>query len=194
MHHLLYCEVPKAGSSSWRRWILELRLLSPNASTGRNPTVNLLSEEDAIRVLLALDVVKFVFVRNPFSRALSAYLQKHVGVDLDDRVRRAWVCPRPGPPQQHACPAPGVFQMALPLSSSVAANHDAPLLAVFSWLQSMFHLTEEEFAREWENGTKIMSFTTFMKNVVGALRSQGVYTEQHIARQVWYSLSKTHLP
>ncbi|CAI5963106.1 unnamed protein product [Closterium sp. NIES-65] len=91
---VVYCFVPKAACTSWKVWFrqqLSKRLGSmksygvPERIIVHNPQQSGLSimgygfeEHDNIRFLTRPDFFKFSFVRNPFTRIASAYLNKHV--------------------------------------------------------------------------------------------------------------------
>lgn len=47
------------------------------------------TEAKAIRALTRRDLFKFVVVRNPFSRVVSGYLQKHIAIE-PPRTRKQW--------------------------------------------------------------------------------------------------------
>ena len=79
--HLLYCHVPKVGSTFWSR-VLDIIIRNRNISNPfdiadqyvkRNVMLNIGNHE-----INTTDWIKFLFVRNPYERLLSAYLDKFV--------------------------------------------------------------------------------------------------------------------
>ncbi|GJP85608.1 hypothetical protein CLOP_g15712 [Closterium sp. NIES-67] len=97
---LLYCAIPKAACTSWKMWLRQQR----NDSDAHNPRSTHLparshlpvlwfgmAEPEAIRAVTRRDLVRFVFVRQPFSRAVSAFENKHVQAEGGGRgKRRFW--------------------------------------------------------------------------------------------------------
>ncbi|CAI5528137.1 unnamed protein product [Closterium sp. Naga37s-1] len=97
---LVYCELQKVGSTSWKFWIRQQHHHPhPNqfpeaqlpATSNITEVWYSLSEPDAIRAITRTDYTRFVFVRQPFTRIVSAYLNKHVtGGGPKDYGRRFW--------------------------------------------------------------------------------------------------------
>ncbi|GJP34520.1 hypothetical protein CLOM_g18958 [Closterium sp. NIES-68] len=97
---LLYCWVPKVACTSWKVWIRQQHhdthsndLLSTHRPFASNISEvwYALNEPDAIRAITRPDLLKFVFVRQPFARIVSAYLNKHVaGGGPDGWGRKFW--------------------------------------------------------------------------------------------------------
>ncbi|CAI5978027.1 unnamed protein product [Closterium sp. NIES-65] len=97
---LLYCAVPKAACTSWKIWFRQQRNDSDahNARTTHLPARSHLpvlwfgmTEPEAIRAVTRRDLVRFVFVRDPFSRVVSAFVNKHVQAESGGwGKRRFW--------------------------------------------------------------------------------------------------------
>ncbi|GJP68294.1 hypothetical protein CLOP_g25024 [Closterium sp. NIES-67] len=84
---LIYCFVEKVACTSWKMWLRAAHGFSNITDYNYTHHAQLngltlmyrdLDEDDAIRQLTRRDLVKFVFVRNPFSRLLSAHADKLV--------------------------------------------------------------------------------------------------------------------
>ncbi|CAI5974000.1 unnamed protein product [Closterium sp. NIES-65] len=84
---LIYCFVEKVACTSWKMWLRAAHGFSNLTDYNYTHHAHLngltlmyrdLDEDDAIRQLTRRDLVKFVFVRNPFSRLLSAHADKLV--------------------------------------------------------------------------------------------------------------------
>ncbi|CAI5980672.1 unnamed protein product [Closterium sp. NIES-64] len=97
---VFYCAVPKAACTSWKMWMRQQHH-DPNAADRSSvhrpyrshlPAVWFgMSEPEAIRAVTRRDLVRFVFVRNPFSRLVSAYMDKVVqGEGIGMRIRIGW--------------------------------------------------------------------------------------------------------
>ncbi|CAI5512889.1 unnamed protein product [Closterium sp. Naga37s-1] len=97
---VFYCAVPKAACTSWKMWMRQQHH-DPNAADRASvhrpyrshlPAVWFgMSEPEAIRAVTRRDLVRFVFVRNPFSRLVSAYMDKVVqGEGIGMRIRIGW--------------------------------------------------------------------------------------------------------
>ncbi|CAI5505856.1 unnamed protein product [Closterium sp. Naga37s-1] len=97
---MVYCAVQKVGCTSWKVWIRQQhhhpnpnQLLDTHLPATSNVTEvwYSLSEPDAIRAITRTDYTRFVFVRQPFTRIVSAYLNKHVaGGGPDGFGRQFW--------------------------------------------------------------------------------------------------------
>ncbi|XP_075934161.1 carbohydrate sulfotransferase 8-like [Anarhichas minor] len=82
-YKLLYCQVPKAGCSNWKRTLIVLAGLAPNAQSIQHDTVH---EGHYLRELNTFDrkgimhrletYTKVMFVREPLERMVSAYRDK----------------------------------------------------------------------------------------------------------------------
>ncbi|XP_068587962.1 carbohydrate sulfotransferase 8-like [Cebidichthys violaceus] len=82
-YKLLYCQVPKAGCSNWKRTLIVLAGLAPNAQSIQHDTVH---EGNYLRKLHTFDrkgithrletYTKVMFVREPLERMVSAYRDK----------------------------------------------------------------------------------------------------------------------
>ncbi|CAH0394765.1 unnamed protein product [Bemisia tabaci] len=84
-HKLLYCYVPKVACTNWKRVLMVLSGLSNSSDASAIPadvahkpgTITRLSDLDPEEAQLLLDTyTKFIFVRHPFERLLSAYRNK----------------------------------------------------------------------------------------------------------------------
>ncbi|XP_038077133.1 carbohydrate sulfotransferase 11-like [Patiria miniata] len=97
-HRLLYCNIPKVASTSWLRIFLALKGVLANAYDGDQQFV----QKDAASSLRLLSsygrhemetilrtYTKFVFVRNPFTRILSAFRNK-LDPKLSHEGHRLW--------------------------------------------------------------------------------------------------------
>ncbi|GJP48622.1 hypothetical protein CLOM_g7913 [Closterium sp. NIES-68] len=94
---MVYCAVQKVGCTSWKVWIRQQhhhpnpnQLLDTHLPATSNVTEvwYSLAEPDAIRAITRTDYTRFVFVRQPFTRVVSAYLNKHVAGGGPDRFGR----------------------------------------------------------------------------------------------------------
>ncbi|CAI5511212.1 unnamed protein product [Closterium sp. Naga37s-1] len=79
---MAYCGIPEVASTTWLQWIRAQSGL-PYADkeplireTGLHRMSANFTEKEAVRLLLRPGMFRFTFVRNPFTRALSAYLSK----------------------------------------------------------------------------------------------------------------------
>ncbi|CAI5469544.1 unnamed protein product [Closterium sp. Yama58-4] len=79
---MAYCGIPEVASTTWLQWIRAQSGL-PYADkeplireTGLHRLSANFTEKEAVRLLLRPGMFRFTFVRNPFTRALSAYLSK----------------------------------------------------------------------------------------------------------------------
>lgn len=82
-HKLLYCQVPKAGCSNWKRTLMVLAGQASNAQTINHDTVHYanhlkrLDSFDRQGIMHRLDTyTKVIFVREPLERLVSAYRDK----------------------------------------------------------------------------------------------------------------------
>ncbi|CAI7786830.1 unnamed protein product [Closterium sp. NIES-54] len=97
---MVYCYVQKAGCTSWKFWLREQHhhpfpksFLSAHTAHFTNVTAvwYSLTEPQAIRSLTRRDFTRFVFIRNPYTRVLSAYLDKMLrGGGPDDLGAGFW--------------------------------------------------------------------------------------------------------
>ncbi|XP_032373003.1 carbohydrate sulfotransferase 8 [Etheostoma spectabile] len=82
-YKLLYCQVPKAGCSNWKRTLMVLAGMAPNAQSIKHDTVH---DGNHLRELRTFDhkgimhrletYTKVMFVREPLERIVSAYRDK----------------------------------------------------------------------------------------------------------------------
>ncbi|GJP86035.1 hypothetical protein CLOP_g16102 [Closterium sp. NIES-67] len=87
---LVVCTMPKVAANSWLMW-LRAKLGQPNPNdpilaldvdkAGWHLLGRHFTEKEAVRLVTRPDFFRFTFVRNPFSRALSAYSNKLVVSD-----------------------------------------------------------------------------------------------------------------
>ncbi|CAI5983777.1 unnamed protein product [Closterium sp. NIES-65] len=87
---LVVCTMPKVAANSWLMW-LRAKLGQPNPNdpilaldvdkAGWHLLGRHFTEKEAVRLVTRPDFFRFTFVRNPFSRALSAYSNKLVVTD-----------------------------------------------------------------------------------------------------------------
>ncbi|XP_062418058.1 carbohydrate sulfotransferase 8-like isoform X2 [Pungitius pungitius] len=82
-YKLLYCQVPKAGCSNWKRTLIVLAGLAPNAQSIKHDTAHggrylrELNTFDRKGIMHRLETyTKFMFVREPLERMVSAYRDK----------------------------------------------------------------------------------------------------------------------
>ncbi|XP_072166526.1 carbohydrate sulfotransferase 10-like [Diadema setosum] len=92
-YKLLYCDIPKVGSTSWKRFFLDLHghkeKGNPHVLTERHfKTLSNLPRVAAQQALA--EYTSFVFVRNPYSRLLSAFINKMLSPGKEEvwRVKR----------------------------------------------------------------------------------------------------------
>ena len=91
-HKLIYCFVPKAGSTTWKT-ILKNATGHPRAPLVRPhdydklhkvlnlPRLDTLPAEEGYRLLKDPDYIRFMIVRHPIGRLLSAYQEKVIDMD-----------------------------------------------------------------------------------------------------------------
>ncbi|GJP48615.1 hypothetical protein CLOM_g7906 [Closterium sp. NIES-68] len=84
----IYCFVPKVACTGWKTWFREQQgqsnvsdvfLTHDKARSGLRILAYHFPEHRVIELLTRPDFFKFSFVRNPYSRLASVYLNKHVG-------------------------------------------------------------------------------------------------------------------
>ncbi|CAI5519551.1 unnamed protein product [Closterium sp. Naga37s-1] len=84
----IYCFVPKVACTGWKTWFREQQgqanvsdvfLTHDKARSGLRILAYHFPEHRAIELLTRPDFFKFSFVRNPYTRLASVYLNKHVG-------------------------------------------------------------------------------------------------------------------
>lgn len=82
-YKLLYCQVPKAGCSNWKRTLMVLAGLAPNTQSIKHDTVHYghhlkkLDSFDRQGIMHRLETyTKVMFVREPLERMVSAYRDK----------------------------------------------------------------------------------------------------------------------
>jgi len=81
---LVYCPIPKAASSTWKYLIRQQEGIEDywNLTAANSPTTSGLKylvdypSEELERILTSPEYFKFTFVRNPYTRMLSCYLDK----------------------------------------------------------------------------------------------------------------------
>ncbi|XP_069125750.1 carbohydrate sulfotransferase 11-like [Argopecten irradians] len=79
VHKLIYCEVPKIGSTFWLRFIHLLKqnkTASPFAIKPHSVISLKVKEKFTYRDLTLENSTRFLFVRNPYNRLFSAYIDK----------------------------------------------------------------------------------------------------------------------
>lgn len=83
----IYCSIPKVACTSFKIYLRQIKNLSNpyDSWVVHDPSKSGLkelwwhySERAAIKIITCPDFFKFTFVRNPFSRAVSVFLDKHV--------------------------------------------------------------------------------------------------------------------
>lgn len=86
-HKLMYCEMPKVGSTNWKRVLMKLTNLEKYKNVDlmdmnkvrrfqENNLTKLIDLEPKIRAEMLDNFYKFTFVRHPFERLLSGYKDK----------------------------------------------------------------------------------------------------------------------
>ncbi|CAI5958788.1 unnamed protein product [Closterium sp. NIES-64] len=94
--NLAYCGLPKVACTSWRMWLRAmLHLPKPEdhllahsyEASGLGDLSQKFTEKEATRAMTRRGLFKFTFVRNPFSRVVSTYLNKLVVTDAPDRTK-----------------------------------------------------------------------------------------------------------
>ncbi|CAI7894439.1 unnamed protein product [Closterium sp. NIES-54] len=94
----MYCFIPKVACTSWKVWFRTYHRLPNPASVdwAHAPGANGLpelwfayDEAAALRALSDRRLFRFVFLRDPFVRVASAYLDKHVAGSVGSKGRRA---------------------------------------------------------------------------------------------------------
>jgi len=79
-HHFVYCEIPKNACTSLKHWFIETLGQSPveiariHIFSRKNYALDRYSDQEAERIRQSF--FKFVFVRDPWSRLISAYADK----------------------------------------------------------------------------------------------------------------------
>lgn len=78
---LLYCSIPKNACTSIKAWLQEVLGLPTDVSPQIDPNITKLLlgnylDEDASGIMHSEDIFKFVFVRNPWNRIVSAFVNK----------------------------------------------------------------------------------------------------------------------
>ncbi len=82
-HKIVYCTIPKVGTTTWKTILAQVRGLRKGVRVHRWNLWRRLyqySEEERSKILQSY--FKFVFVREPLGRLLSAYKDKFIGADL----------------------------------------------------------------------------------------------------------------
>ncbi len=107
-HRFIYCFVPKVACSSLKRWFVRVAGIPPESVVpevhlfvAENFSLARLPRREADKLLRSRDYFRFAFLRNPFARLVSAYLDKIVepkgpGLAPIRRVQRGplWDVPR----------------------------------------------------------------------------------------------------
>ena len=80
-NNLLYCSIPKNACTSIKAWLQELLGFPTDINPNIDPNITklLLSnypDEDASEIMHSDNIFKFVIVRNPWNRVVSAFLNK----------------------------------------------------------------------------------------------------------------------
>ncbi|CAI5523679.1 unnamed protein product [Closterium sp. Naga37s-1] len=175
----VYCSVPKVACTSWKVWFREQ--LSKRLGGNNSPRVKLFArtsvhsplqsglsimgygfeEHENIRFLTRPDFFKFSFVRNPFTRIASAYLNKHVnGVGLHGRQywNEVRVVDKVG---FFLLPFSSPLFMSTPLC--IPFNPDIPLPCLSPSLQRFFMgIPAYKTLMKSQNGSDFIPFSTFM--------------------------------
>jgi len=79
--NMLYCAIPKNACTSIKSWLQALLGLPTDVNPQIDPNIIKLllsnySDEEALRLLQSDKLFKFVFVRNPWTRVVSAFINK----------------------------------------------------------------------------------------------------------------------
>lgn len=95
-HRIVYCYIPKVACTTWKKIMAHLvGLESKSVKSVHNQRFNLLSSHSKSKARFILDnYYKFLFVREPFERLLSAYKDKftrktNVWKKYEKKIRRA---------------------------------------------------------------------------------------------------------
>ena len=93
-HKLIYCSIPKVASTTWKRVLADLRGLKQGVFVHRPKLWRRLREyNEEERSFRLKNYFKFIFVREPFHRFLSAFKDKFIGKNrvLSKNIRRTIV-------------------------------------------------------------------------------------------------------
>lgn len=93
-HKIIYCSIPKVASTTWKRMLADLRGLKQGIFVHRPNLWRRLREYKGKERSLRLETYfKFLFVREPLHRFLSAYKDKFIGKNrwFSKKIRKAIV-------------------------------------------------------------------------------------------------------
>ncbi|KAA8491881.1 Carbohydrate sulfotransferase 14 [Porphyridium purpureum] len=99
LNRFVFCPVPKVANSNWKYVIRQLEGFSDyaNLTLGHRVDLNGLrylsdySPDDAERILFGSEFFKFAFVRDPYTRLVSAYLDKFQNKDASSEEYRLFM-------------------------------------------------------------------------------------------------------
>lgn len=165
---LLYCPVPKVASSNWKYLIRKLENIenyndlhaAHNANSSGLRYLSDYSAAEAVRLLQPGRLFKFVFLRDPYARLLSAYM---------DKLRRG-----SGPDYRTFVAAAFSWKVAREVGGNNNETNDANLLSRPSFRSFVISISQQEpysMDHHWQPQTCLCGLDTVPYDFIGHMES-----------------------